>query len=135
MGRCRLPRLFQCRVAVPHRMAGKSRGSTAHAGHNDCAERRRQWTHRNAERRHGERQTLFRAAGLLKQHHDRAALTAGSLRSRSFRALVFGVLLLAPALTQAATQITSARVWPAQDYTRITLESAAPIQHQMLLLK
>ena len=26
-------------------------------------------------------------------------------------------------------------MWPAQDYTRITLESAAPIQYQMLLLK
>jgi len=32
-------------------------------------------------------------------------------------------------------QVTSTRVWPAQDYTRITLESAAPIKHQLLLLK
>ena len=32
-------------------------------------------------------------------------------------------------------QVTSTRVWPAQDYTRITLESAAPIEHQLMLLK
>jgi N-acetylmuramoyl-L-alanine amidase len=31
--------------------------------------------------------------------------------------------------------LTSARVWPAQDYTRITLESAAPLQFQLLVLK
>lgn len=35
----------------------------------------------------------------------------------------------------AATPITSTRVWPAQDYTRITLESAVPIGYQLLLLK
>ncbi len=32
-------------------------------------------------------------------------------------------------------RVTSARVWPAQDYTRITLEAAAPIAHELLLLK
>jgi len=35
----------------------------------------------------------------------------------------------------AATQVTSTRVWPAQDYTRIALESAAPLRHQLLQLK
>ncbi|MBI4189734.1 MAG: N-acetylmuramoyl-L-alanine amidase [Betaproteobacteria bacterium] len=35
----------------------------------------------------------------------------------------------------AATQVTSARIWPAQDYTRVTLESAVPLQHQVLRLK
>jgi len=44
--------------------------------------------------------------------------------------------LLLPSVVLAATQVTSTRVWPAQDYTRITLESAAPIQHyQMLEIK
>jgi N-acetylmuramoyl-L-alanine amidase len=32
-------------------------------------------------------------------------------------------------------QITAARVWPATDYTRVTLESRDPIQHRLLLLK
>ncbi|HEV2007392.1 MAG TPA: N-acetylmuramoyl-L-alanine amidase [Burkholderiales bacterium] len=41
--------------------------------------------------------------------------------------------LSAPVL--AATQVTSTRVWPAQDYTRIALESAAPLRHQVLQLR
>ena len=48
---------------------------------------------------------------------------------------MFLCLLLLPGAAPAAMQVTSTRVWPAQDYTRITLESAAPIEHQLLLLK
>jgi len=43
--------------------------------------------------------------------------------------------MLLPAAAMAATALTSARVWPAQDYTRITLESAKPLQFQLLALK
>lgn len=35
----------------------------------------------------------------------------------------------------AANTITAARVWPAQDYTRIAMESTAPIKYQLLILK
>lgn len=35
----------------------------------------------------------------------------------------------------SASSITAARVWPAQDYTRITLESDTPIRHQLIILK
>lgn len=35
----------------------------------------------------------------------------------------------------AGTEITSARVWPARDYTRITLESNAPIRFTLLTVK
>lgn len=35
----------------------------------------------------------------------------------------------------AANTITAARVWPAQDYTRITLESSTPIAYNMLSIK
>ena len=49
--------------------------------------------------------------------------------------ILFLSLLALPDATLAATQVTSTRVWPAQDYTRITLESAAPIQYQVLQLK
>ena len=38
-------------------------------------------------------------------------------------------------LTHAANTITAARVWPAADYTRITLESLAPIKSQLITLK
>ncbi|OGA49897.1 MAG: N-acetylmuramoyl-L-alanine amidase [Betaproteobacteria bacterium RIFCSPLOWO2_12_FULL_62_58] len=36
---------------------------------------------------------------------------------------------------QAGVQITSTRVWPAQDYTRVTLESRTPIQHSLFGLE
>ncbi len=39
-----------------------------------------------------------------------------------------------PSPVLAAT-VASARVWPAQEYTRLILESAAPIPHQMLAIK
>ena len=42
--------------------------------------------------------------------------------------------LLLPGLSSAAT-VASARIWPAQEYTRLILESASPIAHQMMLLK
>src|SRR5258706_8034936 len=39
-----------------------------------------------------------------------------------------------PSPLQAAT-IASARLWPAQEYTRLILESSTPITHQMLAIK
>jgi N-acetylmuramoyl-L-alanine amidase len=44
-------------------------------------------------------------------------------------------LLLTVAHVQAATTVTAARVWPSAEYTRITLESAKPITHKMVMLK
>lgn len=35
----------------------------------------------------------------------------------------------------AANNITAARVWPAQEYTRITFEANAPVKHQLIILK
>ena len=48
-------------------------------------------------------------------------------------ALVF--LLVAAASAHAGIVITSARVWPAADYTRVTLESASPVKYQFLAVK
>jgi N-acetylmuramoyl-L-alanine amidase len=41
---------------------------------------------------------------------------------------------LLPGWSSAAT-VASARIWPAQEYTRLILESPSPIAHQMMLLK
>ena len=50
--------------------------------------------------------------------------------------LIFAVLIFSLAdAAQAATTVIAARVWPAEDYTRITLESAKPISHKMVMLK
>ena len=45
------------------------------------------------------------------------------------------VLLLSPTVYSATNSITAARVWPAQDYTRIAFEAPLPIKHQLLILK
>lgn len=37
--------------------------------------------------------------------------------------------------TQAAIEILATRIWPAQDYTRLTLESKLPIQHKMFTVE
>ena len=42
---------------------------------------------------------------------------------------------LMPDAWGAAAKISSTRLWPAQEYTRLILESSAPIPHQLLLLK
>ena len=50
--------------------------------------------------------------------------------------LIFAVLIFSlTEVAQAATVVIAARVWPAEDYTRITLESAKPISHKMVMLK
>ncbi|OGS72092.1 MAG: N-acetylmuramoyl-L-alanine amidase [Gallionellales bacterium GWA2_60_142] len=52
------------------------------------------------------------------------------------RALVILIALLT-CLPQAwaATPIASARIWPAEDYTRLTLESKQPVRHKMFSVK
>lgn len=44
-------------------------------------------------------------------------------------------LLLGNIHVHAANNITAARVWPAQEYTRIAFESTAPIKYQLIILK
>ena len=52
-----------------------------------------------------------------------------------FRCFLPVLLLLAALPVEAATQIASARIWPAQDYTRVTIESQTPIASRLLTLK
>ncbi len=56
-----------------------------------------------------------------------------------FRSLLtkqlFICLLLITINGYAANTITAARVWPADEYTRIALESTAPIKYQLIILK
>jgi N-acetylmuramoyl-L-alanine amidase len=49
--------------------------------------------------------------------------------------IVFVFLLVVAASAHAGIVITSARVWPAADYTRVTLESASPVKYQFLEIK
>jgi N-acetylmuramoyl-L-alanine amidase len=61
------------------------------------------------------------------------------VRQRSCRCAVwlvtaFAAFLAALSGAHAATQVSSARIWPAQEYTRITLESGAPIAHNVFTI-
>ncbi|HQT26121.1 MAG TPA: AMIN domain-containing protein, partial [Burkholderiales bacterium] len=47
--------------------------------------------------------------------------------------LFSAALLLAP--RAFAVDIDSARIWPAEDYTRLTLESKAPLHQKLLLIE
>ena len=39
------------------------------------------------------------------------------------------------AAAQTATDVAAARVWPSSEYTRVTLESRAPIQYNLFTLE
>lgn len=48
---------------------------------------------------------------------------------------ILTIYLMSPWASAANNSITAARVWPAQDYTRIAFEAPLPIKHQLLILK
>jgi len=65
------------------------------------------------------------------------ALTRVSLaRRRAFRWLLLPAAQCAlPAAWADASRIASARLWPAQEYTRVIFESSSPIEHQIVVLR
>ena len=57
-------------------------------------------------------------------------------RRRAFRWLLLpAAQWIAPAAWASAAQIASARLWPAQEYTRIIFEAPTPIEHQLVVLR
>jgi N-acetylmuramoyl-L-alanine amidase len=52
---------------------------------------------------------------------------------RAWRVLAFLAALLV--LSDADAQIVSSRIWPARDYTRLTLESKSAVKHSMFTVK
>ncbi|MBE0626846.1 MAG: N-acetylmuramoyl-L-alanine amidase [Burkholderiales bacterium] len=54
---------------------------------------------------------------------------------RFFRNLILFVLAAAAGAACAGDRVGAVRVWPAQDYTRITIEAERPIRHELLLVK
>ncbi|MDB5808102.1 MAG: N-acetylmuramoyl-L-alanine amidase [Betaproteobacteria bacterium] len=79
---------------------------------------------------------MFKAAQNLILKITAMAASAAHRRRRLSRSnLLLCTLLMATGSAHAATSITSVRVWPAPEYTRITIEASSPITHEMLLLK
>ncbi len=61
---------------------------------------------------------------------------AASLMQFCFKLLLLAFAgLVAPGSASAADRISAVRIWPAQEYTRFTIESAKPIRHELLLVK
>lgn len=58
-----------------------------------------------------------------------------ALANRPLDKLILLVMLSAAAGAAAAERVSAVRVWPAQDYTRITIEASQPILHELLLVK
>jgi len=52
--------------------------------------------------------------------------------SRTF--VIFAVLILWLPQANASVAVSSARIWPAQDYTRLTIESRKPIKYNMFTI-
>jgi N-acetylmuramoyl-L-alanine amidase len=78
---------------------------------------------------------LFDAAANLTQNLAAISAYRAHRRRRSILQTLTLLLLLTPLAASAATAVNSVRVWPAAEYTRVTIESATPIVHQLLLLK
>lgn len=80
---------------------------------------------------------MFNASQALRPHRPSTAATA--LRSAFLAFSIRFALLLAAlcggAAHAAGTHITSTRIWPAADYTRVTIESQKPIRHTLFGLK
>jgi N-acetylmuramoyl-L-alanine amidase len=58
------------------------------------------------------------------------------MRRRMLRAAVLpAAYAMLPSAWASVAEIASARVWPAQDYTRVILETPSPLTHRMLMLK
>ena len=109
MAEFRLPRVLQSGIALYRGMARAGRGSACAAGPRNPAAIRRTSAHRDTRRAFGTRRRL-----------------AGDC-------LVALALFLGLASAQA--QVVSTRIWPAKDYTRVTLETKAEIKFQLFSVK
>src|SRR5688572_14908232 len=105
-----------------HRMAGKGGNVAAHGGPGDQARLRANGTRGDAQLEH--------PGGTKVPGTARAAL-------RTFLHVYLIAFLVALGLRSAlaAEPIVSSRVWPAQDYTRVTLESARSVKYQHFFVK
>jgi len=78
---------------------------------------------------------LFETTESVAVKRDRARTRSFLLFTLFFIVLWFLVGYFSPALAQSATQISTARVWPSPDYTRLTLEAQAPVSFTMMSVK
>jgi hypothetical protein len=101
-------------------VAGAGRGLAAAGGSRDHARGKRFRAQRELASQLAQRHRVPRASGI--------ALRAAALDFLKL-ALVAAAMLLVAVPAFSAERIVASRVWPAQEYTRVTLESARPVKH------
>jgi N-acetylmuramoyl-L-alanine amidase len=77
---------------------------------------------------------MFKSTGANAALNGPASIGKPAL-AHSFGKLILLVSAVAAGSAWAAERISAVRVWPAQDYTRITIEADRPIRHELLLVK
>ena len=78
---------------------------------------------------------MFKAARDLAPNRDRKRKRSFYFFTLFFVTLWLLVGWIKPVTAQTATQITTARVWPSPDYTRVTLETQAPVKFTVMSVK
>src|SRR5712692_3539859 len=107
MADLRAARVLQTGYGLRRGMAGARGGALAAAGSGDAPELRR-------------RRPLGGDGGALGGRRGLACLAAG---------------LACFFLASAEAQVVASRIWPARDYTRLTLESKAELKYQVFAVK
>src|SRR5437868_2517620 len=120
MDRRRLSGQLQREEREPGRVAGEGRGPAP--------------APRRGDRAGGKRFRAQRELASELAHRERApreGVEGFRVLSFDFLKWVLVVALVAAAVPAfSAEKILASRVWPAQEYTRVTFESAKPIKHQ-----
>src|SRR5258708_7420913 len=121
MDRRGFPGELQRAQCEPDRMAGKGRWPVAARGRGN----------RPGIARNG---TQCRALLELDSRPEVPGASRGTL-ARLITLAAFAIaLFMGTAVVFAAERIVSSRVWPAQEYTRVTLESARALKHQFFFV-
>src|SRR5258706_1096287 len=121
MDRCRLSGKLRWSQRDRHRMAGEGRNLAAHRGRGDAVRVR------GFGARSGAHVELARGAEVPRAARD-------SLRGLA-RFFLSALLALIALPLAAGETILASRVWPAQDYTRVTFESARTLRYQHFFVK
>src|SRR5258708_12069548 len=120
MDRRGLPGELQRAHCEPDRMAGKGRGLVAAGGRRN-------------------RPGIARVGAQCRAHFELGGRTEvpdapRGIIARCLKFLLFALALIAASAPFAAERVLASRVWPAQEYTRVTLESTRPLAHQFFLV-
>src|SRR5688572_15243580 len=121
MERRRIPGDLQRAQREPDRMAREGRRSLAAAGRGNRP---------GIKWRRAQRELALTLRARAKVPHTDGTVLPVPTYAFLKLLLVVAALLAMAAPVFAAEKVVSSRVWPAEEYTRVTLETARPVKHQ-----